>query len=239
HYTWTPRGYVYVPGYWDHDIVHRGLMFAPVYYEQPVYRRSNYYYSPSIVIDLTAMLSSLFVQTRSHHYYYGDYYDRRYEEQGFYPWYSKQVTRYGDDPIYAHYRSRQLQQDPDWDVHVDEQYRYRREHEDARPPRTLALQPKGVDSQRTGARESVILGRSLTDAVQSKTLPVRFTPVNMDERKQIETRGREVHKLQFERARIETPPKAVGKPEKVRETAQPLRIQLPVSPVAARPSEHV
>jgi hypothetical protein len=85
HYTWTPRGYIYVPGYWDHDIVHRGVMFAPVYYDQPVYRRANYYYSPSIIIDLGVIAASLFIQTSSHHYYFGDYYDHRYEERGFRP----------------------------------------------------------------------------------------------------------------------------------------------------------
>jgi len=215
------------------------VMFAPVYYEQPIYRRANYYYSPTTVIDLAVMLTSLFVQPRSHHYYYGDYYDRRYEERGFYPWYSRQVSRYGDDPIYAHYRSRQLLQDPDWDTHVDEQYRYRREHIDARPPQTLALQLNIVNNQSTGARENVILGRSLTEAIQSRTLPHRFTPVNMDERKQIETRGREVHKLQSERARIEMPTRETQRSSRDRETAQPVRMRLPASPVAARSSEHV
>ena len=113
HYTWTPRGYVYVQGYWDYDISHRGVMFAPVYYDQPVYRRPDYYYSPTIVIDLGAITAHLFVRPTSHQYYFGDYYDHRYEERGFFPWYSKQVMRYGNDPLYAHYRSAQLRQDPE------------------------------------------------------------------------------------------------------------------------------
>jgi hypothetical protein len=233
HYTWTPRGCVYVPGYWDHDIVHRGVMFAPVYYDHPFYTRPDYYYSPSTVIDLAVMAAFLFVQPGSHHYYYGDYYDARYEGRGFYPWYSKQLTRYGDDPIYAHYRSMQLRQDPDWDVHVDEQYRYRREHVEARPPQTLALQVNLINNQRAGAPENVIIGRSLAEAAQSKSLPVRFTPVNMDERKQIQTRGREVNKFQLERKRLETAPAAAA------ETARPVRLQLPASPVAARSTERV
>ena len=238
HYTWTPRGYVFVPGYWDHDIVHRGVMFAPVYYDQPVYRRASYSYSPSIVIDLAAAVASLFVQTRSHQYYFGDYYDRRYEQRGFYPWYSRQDTRYGGDPIYAHYRARQLQRDPDWDTHVHEQYRYRREHVEARPPQTLALQISFINSPITGARDHII-GRSLRDAAQSSTLPQRLTPVNMDERTQIQTRGQEVHRLQSERARIETAPVTAGRSQRGRETAQPLRMRLPVSPVVARPVENV
>jgi len=154
YYTWTPRGHVYVPGYWDHDIVHRGVMFAPVYYAQPVYRQPSYYYSPSTVIDLAVILTSLFVQPRSRHYYYGDYYDRRYEERGFHPWYSSQAMRYGDDPIYSHYRSRQLLQNRDWDRYIDDQYRYRRQHIDARPPQTLALQINIINNQRSAVPES-------------------------------------------------------------------------------------
>lgn len=231
-YTWTPRGYVYVPAYWDYDMIHRGVMFAPVYYDQPVYRRSGYYYSPSTVIDVAAILTGLFVQRRSHHYYYGDYYDHRYEERGFSPWYSRQSTHYGADPLYAHYRSRQLLQYPNWDDHVMEQYRYRRDHVEARPPQTLALQVNIINNQRPGAPENVHIGRSFSEMIQNREQPLRFTPVNMDERKQIETRGRAVHQLQSERARIETPPKAAAKADRSR---QPVRMQLPASPVAARP----
>ena len=238
HYTWTPRGYVYVPGYWDYDIVHRGVIFAPVYYSQPVYARHNYRYSPTIVIDLTVMLTSLFVQPRSHHYYYGDYYDRRYEERGFYPWFSMQVRQYGDDPIYAHYRSRQLRHDADWDTHVDEQYRHRRDHVDARPPQTLALQINVINNKSAGASENIILGRSLAEAAQSTTLPLRLKPVNRDDRKQIESRGREVRTFQSKRAKIEAAPKAEGRSKRTRESAQPVKLRLPASPVAARSSEH-
>lgn len=238
HYTWTPRGYIYVPGYWDHDIVHRGVMFAPVYYERPVYQRSGYYYSPSTVIDLAVMLTTLFVQSSSRHYYYGDYYDRGYEDRGFYPWHSRQARRYGDDPIYSHYRSRQFKQDSDWDRHIDEQYRYRRDHIDARPPQTLALQVNINNNQRTGGRENFFMGRSLTEAAQSTAMPHRFTSVNMDERRQIESRGHEVQKLQFERARMEKPLKADGKPSSGRD-AEPFRMRLPASPVAARSTENV
>ncbi len=37
HYVWTPSGYLFVAGYWDLPVANRGLMFAPVYYPQPVY----------------------------------------------------------------------------------------------------------------------------------------------------------------------------------------------------------
>ena len=239
HYTWTPRGYVYVKGYWDHDIEHRGVMFAPVYYEQPVYSRPSYSYSPNILIDLVAIAASLFVQSGSNHYYYGDYYDARYEERGIYPWHSNQARQYGDDPMYVHYRSSQLQRDPDWDNHMDAQYRHRREHVDARPPQTLALQVNIINTQRAGAPESVVIGRSLAEAVQSDTQPLRFTRISMDERKHIEARGRDVRNLQFERAVKETPSAPAKKAKGDREHAKAVTVKLPASPVAASPAENV
>ena len=239
HYVWTPRGYVYVQGYWDHDIVHRGVMFAPVYFEQPIYTRSDYYYSPSTIIDLSVILSSLFVQPRSHHYYFGDYYDRRYQDRGIYPWHSRHLARYGDDPIYTHYRSLQLHQDPEWDIHVDEQYRHRRDHEDARPAQTLALQVRRADARGDRGDDIGNIGRRLADEVKSPRLPVRFTPVNMEERRQIETQGREVHKFKTERAKIEAPPNTSRKPKRTREAESPVSMRLPASPVASRPIENI
>jgi hypothetical protein len=234
HYVWTPGGYVFVPGYWDHDIVHRGVMFAPVYYSTPVYTRPDYYYSPAIVIDLGVIATCLFVQPRYHHYYFGDYYDRHYEDRGFYPWYSKRATRYGYDPVYFHYRSERLRHDPDWDVHIDEQYRYRREHVDARPPQTLALQVNIIKTQKTAVAQDLIIGKSLAEATQSKTLPMRFTRLDTDQRKRIETQGREVHRFQLERQRLEVTP-AAAKREKGAEAGQPIKVRLRESPVAASP----
>ena len=236
YYTWTPRGHVFVPGYWDYDLVNRGVMFAPIYYDQPVYRQPSYHYSPRIVIDLGVIVASLFVRPRSQHYYYGDYYDPRYESRGFYPWYSAQASRYGPDPIYMHYRSRQLVHNPNWDTYVVEQYRYRREHVAARPPQTLALQVNIINNARPGA-ENIIIGRGLNEAIQRNTHSRRFTAVNKDERNQMETRGREIRHLQSKRAEIEASPDDTGRARGARGTEQPVRMQLPASPVAARPAD--
>ena len=32
HYVWTPRGYVFVDGYYDYSVARRGVLFAPVYF---------------------------------------------------------------------------------------------------------------------------------------------------------------------------------------------------------------
>jgi hypothetical protein len=231
-YTRTPRGCVYVPGYWDYGFQRRGVLFAPIYYEQPIYVRPRYYYSPAIVIDLGVITTTLFVQTRSHHYYFGDYYDRRYEGRGYYPWSSNQLTRYGYDPIYFSFRSQQLRRDPNWDSYIDEQYRYRRQHVEARPPQTLALQINIINTRSGDTSRDLILGKSLDEVTRSETLPVRFTSVSKDERERFQTRGQEMHKFQTERRNLEAE-SASGKPEERGETSQPVRMRLPASPVAA------
>jgi hypothetical protein len=235
HYTWTPRGHVYVPGFWDHDIVNRGMMFAPVYYEQPVYRRPDYTYSPSIVIDLGVILTSLFVRPRTNSYYYGDYYDRRYEHQGFLPWYSKQARQYGDDPIFMQYRSSQLQQYPDWDLRMNQLFRHRRENVSARPPSTMNMQVNIINNRQADAPAGLVIGRSLEEAARGETQSSRFRRVEMDERRQIQTHGGDVRKVQTERARIEVKPKTPRKIWGGREPVQPARVQLPPSPVRSGP----
>src|SRR5262249_3875557 len=37
HYVWTPAGYVFIDGYWDYTLEDRGLLFAPVYFDQPLW----------------------------------------------------------------------------------------------------------------------------------------------------------------------------------------------------------
>ena len=239
HYTWTPRGYIYVPGYWDHDITHRGMMFAPVYYDRPVYGRPGYAYSPSIVIDLGVVAACLFVQPRTHHYYFGDYYDHRYEERGFYPWYSRELQRYGDDPIYMHYRAEQMRHDRDWDHHVRERFDFRREHVDARPPQTLALQVNIFNARKDKTPEDMHIGRSFAEAAQSRTMPLRLAPVNVEERRQFESRGREVHKFQMDRAKLEMEAAPAEKPREGRGEMRPARMTLPTSPLAAKPVENM
>ena len=33
-YSWTPTGYLFIAGYWDHPLVDRGLLFAPVRFDR-------------------------------------------------------------------------------------------------------------------------------------------------------------------------------------------------------------
>jgi len=211
HYVWTPRGYVYVSAFWDYDIGNRGMVFAPVYYSSPVYRRPNYYYSPSIVIDLSFMLGNFFVHSGSHHYYYGDYYDDRYRGRGYHPWYSRhdrdnrRDRHYYSDSLYASYRSQQIRRDRDWDKHVEENYEYRRKHVEARPPRTFADQREAPKKDRRAGdhKEATVAARRLDQVTTNETQVQRLRPVEEGRRKEIQARSRDVKSFRTERKRIE------------------------------------
>ena len=231
HYTWTPRGYIYVPGYWDYDLVHRGVVFAPVYYPQPIYQRPTYSYSPRIIIDLGLIVASLFIRTDTNHYYFGDYYDRRYEARGMYPWHSRHNSRYGDDPLYVNYRANQLQRRPDWDNHLEEMFRYRRDHVDARPPQTFVLQVNMYNKRRESNSDDFRIGKPLSEINENNAQPMRFTHVDMEERKQSQSRSQRVRSLQVERAQIES---ARDERDASGVDAQPVNARLSTSPVAAR-----
>ncbi len=116
-------------------------------------RGPGFSYSPSTVIDLGVFANHLFLRPQYQHYYFGDYYAANYQAAGFYPSYSYNSGRYGYDPIYAHERW-QHRQDGQWEHRVAADFQNRRDHEDARPPRTWAAQRAlgagGVAVQRGG-----------------------------------------------------------------------------------------
>ncbi|MFT5699643.1 MAG: hypothetical protein ACI8ZB_002504 [Desulforhopalus sp.] len=229
HYVWTPRGFIFVMGYWDYQLSRRGLMFAPLYYPRPIYRNHGYFYTPSIVLDFDAIFLSLFIRN-SHHYYFGDYYDPRYEKRGFRPWYSNRATRYGYDPYYRNYRSYRLRNDKNWEHNYHKQFQYRRDHIDARPPRVYRKQEKHNYKQSHNPAKQMI-GRRLVDVVANKAQPVRFTHLKPDNKRESQ-RQEQSHKLkniQIERRKFETAPYVEKrslqqpmnnkKPERMKQTA--------------------
>jgi hypothetical protein len=137
HYNWTPRGYVYVGGYWDYVVPRRGIIFAPVRFHHHVYRRPDFYYSPVTVISLNLFVDHLFVRPRYSHYYFGDYYEPAYRDRGFYFGPSYARMRGGFDPIFVH-RRWEHRHDRDWERSRLADFDYFRDNRDARPPRTWA-----------------------------------------------------------------------------------------------------
>src|SRR5207302_4351152 len=71
-YVWTPRGYLFVNGYWDYPLESRGLVFAPVYFSAPFWTDSSWRYRPQYVLNLAAFFYSAFVGPLG--FYYANYY---------------------------------------------------------------------------------------------------------------------------------------------------------------------
>jgi WXXGXW repeat (2 copies) len=234
HYVWTPRGYIFLRGYWDYQPAGRGVMFAPLYYPHPIYRHHDYYYAPSIVLDIDAVFLSLFIRRNSHHYYFGDYYDVRYERRGFYPWYSPHATRFGYDPCYRSYRLHQLRKDRDWERNYQHQFQYRREHMEARPPQIYRRQTEHNFASSHGPGGNLVIGRRLSDVVGNRSQPVRFTPLQPDHKRDFQNQDRKLREFQAERKRVEILPARENRAWKPAEMKAPVRVKTSSSPIRSQ-----
>ena len=202
HYVWTPGGYVFVGGYWDYAVGRRGVLFAPVYFAGGVYARPGFLYSPSIVIDPGIFASHLFWRPRYRHYYFGDYYAVSYHSAGYLPWFAINTGRFGYDPIFAHdcwlHRA-----DRDWAHHQQVAFELRRDHEDARPPRTWAIQRTLDVHEAPGGGRGLPIALSLDELRKGKDSPLQFKPLDLSERKQFGQHGLEMQKFREERQKLE------------------------------------
>jgi hypothetical protein len=233
HYVWSPRGYIFIGGFWDYPVARRGILFAPVYFESGVYVRRGYAYSPRIVINLGVFSDHLFVRPRYCHYYFGDYYAATYTHGGFYASFSFQSSRYGYDPIYSHQRW-EHRQDRDWERRVETSYQYRRDHETARPPRTWAAQ-RTVNSTTVESQHNRVVVASRFDQLAKRSdSTMRFQPVAREERERLAQRSQEVQRSREQRRTLETSV-ADASSRRPNQTSEPAKVQLPRSPIVSKP----
>jgi hypothetical protein len=238
-------GYIYVDGYYDYDVPRRGMVFAPVRFSGSYYSRPDYYYRPTTVISITALLDHLFLRPRSRHYYFGDYYAPEYRRSGYYASYSYYSGGYGYDPIYAHQRWTHRDDDR-WERRSEDNFSYYRDHKEARPPRTLAALNTFYARPDKDRRVEAGYATRLDQLVTTKDTRLKFKPVNETERKNFAQRGREIREFGDQRrkqgdrvAGTREHDKAV-KEEKAkggRSQGGPTRVKIPKSPVMAKVAE--
>ena len=234
HYVWTPRGHIFVEGYWDYSVERRGTLFAPVYFDRDVYSRSGYSYSPSIVLGLSMFAQHLFLRPNYHHYYVGDYYGNRYNQGGYYAAHNYQSSRYGYDPIYSHQRWAN-REDQGWDERRQESYRYLNEHENSRPPHTWDAMRK-VDVNSEEARQyGMIAASPIEQLAKRKDGSARFQSVAKEDRKMLAQRSEEMRKIRNERRTIESNEEVRTDDQKPGETAKIRKAKLPTSPIVGKP----
>ncbi len=177
HYEWTPSGYVYIAGYWDYPLEDRGTLYAPVVFQAPVYLQPTFTYSPDLLVDLAAVADNLFINSTYNEYFFGDYYDSRYLQLGFRPWFTVGTGTYLYDPIYT-YRSWHLRErNPHWREEYTQRYDRLVHNPNLRPLRSWREHERL--SGRAGSPEfrNRVLGIPARDALRGGRWSQRFANV--------------------------------------------------------------
>jgi hypothetical protein len=237
HYVWTPRGYVFVDGYYDYSVPRRGVVFAPVYFQRSLYTQRGFSYSPSTVINPGMFVRHLFLRPGYGHYYFGDYYGSNYANAGFSPWFAFQSSRRGYDPIYANQRF-QHRRDRGWEQQAQANFQHLRENENARPPHNLAGQIALAQRGGTSRGSDFTVAAPLDKLAQSKDSRLRFQAVDPAERQQFGQRGQAYRKYLQQRQRLEADAARTsgGDPALA---AEPARRPFSRSPFVAPPAEQL
>ena len=231
HYVCSPRGYVFVNGYYDYSFARRGVLFAPVYLDAGVYSRRGYSYSPSTVINLQLFTAHLFSRPQYHHYYFGDYYANNYGTGGYYPWFSYGSSGYGYSPFYARQRW-DNRQDLNWQNRIERDFADRRDHEDRRPPRTLAAMLERNQNAPQSDDKSLLVAMSLDQLTKNQESPQRFQVIDKEEREALAERRQEMQKFRNERQKLEAKTTAT-RANTPNEPLEPVNVKLPKSPVVS------
>ena len=167
HYVWTPRGSVFVDGYWDYRMPYRGQLFAPVYIPHHHHRQVHYRYSPSCVINLGSIGLHLFVRPSYHHYYFGDYYGSTYSSRNFFATFNYHRSGFGCDPFLTYYQWHFGRQGINYTHRLRQSHRYLDHHQHHRPPRTLHSQTNIIAHQNNRTNVNInVLGRHLRDVAR-------------------------------------------------------------------------
>ena len=209
-YVWTPRGCVYQDGYWDYDMGRRGVVFSPIYYQQPIYRDPNYQYRPQFAISTgVGLFVNLFVNPRSGSYFFGDYYGSRYNNQ-FYPWATRYQNAQHYDPFYSNYRQRsQAGGGGNLASWITNQHQRFDKDDRLRPARTVRGQLDQMNTNRNANLDPTMLrlssvAESLDDMVSDNDTGLEFQTIDDDAAEQIRKAAEPLRKMSRERVDFES-----------------------------------
>jgi hypothetical protein len=158
HYVWTPVGCLFVEGYWDRPLYDRGLLFAPVRIQRGLLA-ARFTYVPRYVVRPDFLIGAMFIGPARSHYYFGDYFEERYEKRGFVSWMDYRTTRHSYDPLFAYYRH--TYRGGTWERSLHDLYEARRRGDVPRPPRTLVLQQQVVQNITVNKTENVAVTKNI------------------------------------------------------------------------------
>jgi len=237
YYIWTPRGYIFTGGYWDYTVIHRGVLFAPVFFRPGVNLGLAFSFSPGFVIDLTVFDDALFLRPGYSHYYYGDYYASRYYQRGIYPLFSLHARRVVYDPVYARQQWNH-RNDHGWNNRLETKFRARREQEALRPTRSFDHRTGPDRTDRSSGPERLDFVIPLDGVRKNKASSYRFQPLSEKERRDFSQREKEVRTYGEERQHRETLMRNMPE-EKVSKKPEPNKEKFSRSPIMDRSNEKV
>jgi hypothetical protein len=232
-YVWTPSGYCYLNGYYDYPLENRGLLFAPVCFNRPLWDNPGWCYRPRWSICAPALLSCLWSRPNYGCYWFGNYFGARYDRFGFRPWCDNRWGgRQGYDPLYAHYRQRN-RHDGRWENDLQNLYADRRAGNAAVPPRNLIQQRqleneavvKGEGGRGGGRFRDQTLLASLKDAERANGVKLQeVSTAKLAEQKDTIEKVRSVRE---QRQKIDRDIGKDGPPTKLSDAPKLAKVDLP------------
>ncbi|HQR08475.1 MAG TPA: YXWGXW repeat-containing protein [Gemmatales bacterium] len=95
-YNYTGSGYCYTPGYWDYTFEDRGLLYAPVYFTEPLWLNAGWRFCPSFGVSIGfgggwgwgwgGFYDSLFIGPGCGSFWFGGFWGPTCWGAGFRPW---------------------------------------------------------------------------------------------------------------------------------------------------------
>jgi hypothetical protein len=260
-YIWTPGGYIFVDGYWDHPLEQRGLLFAPVRVDFAVVG-PKFVFAPTFVVQADFLFGALFVRPLYCHYFFGDFFEAKYKERGFVAWFDYRVTKNVFDPNFVYYRHL-FRADPTWERGLRDLYAGRISGAIPRPPRTLIEQNKFIREITVNKTANVAVSKTVNiTTVQNvhaiapigrinntkvtilsslATKTTKFEPhvvktevVTKEQRTELHTAVAPYREAVVQRHVVETKSLVEGHtPVKVTDTSRTVKIEVPKAPVIA------
>ena len=191
-YAWTPFGFVFCEAHWDFALPRRGVLYAPIWFPRGYARVRTFRYAPRVVLDVDVFSTHLFCRPTRGAYFFGDYYAETHFRRGIYPSYAYHMSRYGCDPVYAYRRWEHVRAEPDWHERVRADYRYRRDHVEARPPHTVHAAQQLLATRPAPEVQNLLLATSLDRVAARPQSPFKVERVSVERR---ETYDRELRRM--------------------------------------------
>ena len=199
HYMWTPRGAIFVPGYWDYPLDARGLPLAPVRVAsatQPSAAGTTAFV-PKVAVNLGDLSEALFVSAGYGHYYFGDYFES--DVVDLKPWHEPDAET-GLEPSFAYERWRH-RAEADWTEKLADRYRHRREDAKLRP---TVLFAERRQSDMKAASNVPELGVSLSALARSRGVAQSVTEIAPESVRRVTQHSAAIKLLAVQRAKFET-----------------------------------